>query len=133
MTIDKPDILYYMLQCLNVLCLYGDAFNVAVKDHQGFFIWCQENLLIKKYVFYKYIYFLKHHINENKYIAKGKIVCDCNCVFNLLQFLGTIKRRAFAYSTSDRSIIITLRDITMRYRYFLAACTRRVSQFRLAR
>jgi len=48
MTIDKPDILYYMLQCLNVLCLYGDAFNTAVKDHQGFFIWCQENLLIKK-------------------------------------------------------------------------------------
>lgn len=50
MTIDKPDILYYMLQCLNVMCLYGDAFNTAVKDHQGFFIWCQENLLIKKYV-----------------------------------------------------------------------------------
>ncbi|XP_067215729.1 protein unc-79 homolog isoform X2 [Linepithema humile] len=49
MTIDKPDILYYMLQCLNVLCLYGDAFNVAVKDHQGFFIWCQENLLIKNF------------------------------------------------------------------------------------
>ncbi|CAK9822552.1 Protein unc-79 homolog [Anthophora retusa] len=47
MTIDKPDILYYMLQCLNVMCLYGDAFNIAVKDHQGFFIWCQENLLIK--------------------------------------------------------------------------------------
>ncbi|KOX78817.1 Protein unc-79 like protein, partial [Melipona quadrifasciata] len=47
MTIDKPDILYYMLQCLNVMCLYGDAFNMAVKDHQGFFIWCQENLLIK--------------------------------------------------------------------------------------
>ncbi|XP_012272273.1 protein unc-79 homolog [Orussus abietinus] len=45
--IDKPDILYYMLQCLNMLCLYGDAFSVAVKDHQGFFIWCQENLLIK--------------------------------------------------------------------------------------
>lgn len=50
MTIEKPDILYYMLQCLNVMCLYGDAFNTAVKDHQGFFIWCQENLLIKKYV-----------------------------------------------------------------------------------
>ncbi|XP_015191031.1 PREDICTED: protein unc-79 homolog isoform X6 [Polistes dominula] len=46
-TIDKADILYYMLQCLNVMCLYGDAFNTAVKDHQGFFIWCQENLLIR--------------------------------------------------------------------------------------
>ncbi|XP_078033882.1 UNC-79 domain-containing protein [Augochlora pura] len=47
MTIEKPDILYYMLQCLNVMCLYGDAFNIAVKDHRGFFTWCQENLLIK--------------------------------------------------------------------------------------
>lgn len=48
MTIEKPDILYYMLQCLNVMCLYGDAFNIAVKDYKGFFIWWQENLLIKK-------------------------------------------------------------------------------------
>ncbi|XP_043258139.1 protein unc-79 homolog [Colletes gigas] len=47
MTIEKPDILYYMLQCLNVMCLYGDAFNIAVKDYKGFFIWWQENLLIK--------------------------------------------------------------------------------------
>ncbi|XP_076225876.1 UNC-79 domain-containing protein isoform X2 [Nomia melanderi] len=47
LTVDKPDILYYMLQCLNVMCLYGDAFNIAVKDHRGFFTWCQENLLIK--------------------------------------------------------------------------------------
>ncbi|XP_024935949.1 protein unc-79 homolog isoform X2 [Cephus cinctus] len=46
-SVDKPDILYYMLQCLNVMCLHGDAFSTAVKDHQGFFIWCQENLLIK--------------------------------------------------------------------------------------
>ncbi|XP_043278465.1 protein unc-79 homolog isoform X2 [Venturia canescens] len=47
MTVDKPDILYYMLQCLNILCLHGDAFGTAAKEHQGFFIWCQENLLIK--------------------------------------------------------------------------------------
>ncbi|XP_011310336.1 protein unc-79 homolog isoform X3 [Fopius arisanus] len=46
-TVDAPDILYYMLQCLNVMVLHGDAFTTAVKDHQGFFIWCQENLLIK--------------------------------------------------------------------------------------
>lgn len=48
MTVDKPDILYHMLKCLYILCLHGDAFTMAVKDHQGFFIWCQENLLIKK-------------------------------------------------------------------------------------
>ncbi|XP_074099660.1 UNC-79 domain-containing protein isoform X1 [Cotesia typhae] len=47
MTVDKPDILYYMLQCLNILCLHGEALTSAVKDHQGFFIWSQENLLIK--------------------------------------------------------------------------------------
>lgn len=46
--VDKPDILYYMLQCLNVLILHGDACTKASKEHRGFFIWCQENLLIKK-------------------------------------------------------------------------------------
>ncbi|XP_072402043.1 protein unc-79 homolog isoform X3 [Diabrotica undecimpunctata] len=45
--VDKPDVLYYMLQCLNVLILHGDACTIASKEHKGFFIWCQENLLIK--------------------------------------------------------------------------------------
>ncbi|RZB38818.1 unc-79 -like [Asbolus verrucosus] len=45
--VDKPDILYYMLQCLNILILHGDACTKASKEHRGFFIWCQENLLIK--------------------------------------------------------------------------------------
>lgn len=48
--IEKPDILYFMLQCLNVLALHGDALSDASRDHRGFFIWCQENLLIKKWV-----------------------------------------------------------------------------------
>lgn len=46
--IEKPDILYFMLQCLNVLALNGDALSNAARDHRGFFIWCQENHLIKK-------------------------------------------------------------------------------------
>ena len=46
--IEKPDIRYYMLQCLNVLALHGDALTKASRDHRGFLIWCQENLLIKK-------------------------------------------------------------------------------------
>lgn len=46
--IEKPDILYYMLTCMNVLALHGDALTEAARDHRGFFIWCQENLLIKK-------------------------------------------------------------------------------------
>ncbi|XP_055321973.1 protein unc-79 homolog isoform X3 [Sitodiplosis mosellana] len=45
--IEKPDILYFMLQCLNVLALNGDALSNAARDHRGFFIWCQENHLIK--------------------------------------------------------------------------------------
>ncbi|XP_069685618.1 protein unc-79 homolog isoform X4 [Periplaneta americana] len=45
--VDEPDILYYMLQCLHILCLHGDALTKASKDHLGFLIWCQENLLIK--------------------------------------------------------------------------------------
>lgn len=48
--IEKPDILYFMLQCLNTLALHGDALADAAKDHRGFFIWCQENHLIRKYV-----------------------------------------------------------------------------------
>lgn len=48
--IEKPDILYFMLQCLNILALHGDALTDAAREHRGFFIWCQENLLIKKYV-----------------------------------------------------------------------------------
>lgn len=46
--IEKPDILYFMLQCLNVMALHGDALADAAREHRGFFIWCQENLLIKK-------------------------------------------------------------------------------------
>lgn len=51
--IEKPDILYFMLQCLNILALHGDALSEAARDHRGFFIWCQENLLIKKLVYFK--------------------------------------------------------------------------------
>lgn len=36
------------MRCLNTLVLHGDAFTKAARDHRGFFIWCQENLLIKK-------------------------------------------------------------------------------------
>ncbi|XP_055534340.1 protein unc-79 homolog isoform X11 [Wyeomyia smithii] len=46
-TIEKPDILYYILQCLKIMVLHGDAFTKAARDDRGFFIWCQENLLIR--------------------------------------------------------------------------------------
>lgn len=45
--IEKPEILYQIMQCLNTLVLHGDAFHKAARDHRGFFIWCQENLLIR--------------------------------------------------------------------------------------
>ncbi|KAJ2954599.1 hypothetical protein O0L34_g2893 [Tuta absoluta] len=38
----RPDVLYHLLQCLQVLVLNADALS----DHRGFLIWCQENLLI---------------------------------------------------------------------------------------
>ncbi|XP_073986418.1 UNC-79 domain-containing protein isoform X3 [Rhodnius prolixus] len=44
---EDPDVLYYMLNCLYLMCLHGDALAKAVKHHKGFIIWCQENLLIK--------------------------------------------------------------------------------------
>jgi hypothetical protein len=40
----RPDILYQLLQCLQVLVLNAQA----LADHRGFLIWCQENLLIDK-------------------------------------------------------------------------------------
>nr|CAD7567208.1 unnamed protein product [Timema californicum] len=33
--VEEPDILYYMLQCLHVLCLHGDALTKAGKDQEG--------------------------------------------------------------------------------------------------
>ncbi|XP_050087901.1 protein unc-79 homolog isoform X2 [Anopheles aquasalis] len=45
--IDKAEILYYVLQCLKVMVLHGDAFVKATRDSRGFYIWCQENMLIK--------------------------------------------------------------------------------------
>lgn len=45
---EEPDVLYYMLQCLHVMVLHGDILSKAVRDHRGFIIWCQENLIIKK-------------------------------------------------------------------------------------
>lgn len=47
-TIEKPDILYYILQCLSTLALHGDVLTLAANQHRGFFLWCQENLLIQK-------------------------------------------------------------------------------------
>lgn len=48
--------LYYALQCIYILVLHGDAFTKASKDNRGFFIWCQENLLIKKLDFYFFFF-----------------------------------------------------------------------------
>ncbi|XP_055629586.1 protein unc-79 homolog isoform X2 [Toxorhynchites rutilus septentrionalis] len=48
-TIEQPDIMFYTLQCLKVMILHGDAFTKAARDDRGFFIWCQENLLIKNF------------------------------------------------------------------------------------
>lgn len=42
----RPDVLYHLLQCLQVVVLNTDT--ICDQDHRGFLIWCQENLLIKK-------------------------------------------------------------------------------------
>lgn len=67
--------IYYMLQCLYILVLHGDAFTKAAKEHRGFFIWCQENLLIKKFVLTKHNYV---HIFEYFHNT---------CFFNVLTLL----------------------------------------------
>ncbi|CEF65747.1 Protein unc-79 homolog [Strongyloides ratti] len=49
--IDKevdPDAQYFLLECLKYLCLHYDSFSKLKKEHRGFIIWLQENLLIPK-------------------------------------------------------------------------------------
>ncbi|XP_059468536.1 protein unc-79 homolog isoform X3 [Neocloeon triangulifer] len=46
-TTTEPDVLYHILQSLHILLLHGDALVKASRDHRGFLIWCQENLLIE--------------------------------------------------------------------------------------
>ncbi|CAH1714206.1 unnamed protein product [Aphis gossypii] len=38
---------YYLLQSLHLVVLHCDTLTKAVKEHRGFVIWCQENLIIK--------------------------------------------------------------------------------------
>lgn len=40
------DILYHLLGTLKTMCLHAEVLNKATKDHRGFFIYCQENLLL---------------------------------------------------------------------------------------
>ncbi|RWS30132.1 protein unc-79-like protein [Leptotrombidium deliense] len=40
------DILYHILYSLKLMSLHAEVLNKAAKNHRGFLIWCQENLLI---------------------------------------------------------------------------------------
>ncbi|CAM1320186.1 UNC79 (predicted) [Pycnogonum litorale] len=41
-----PDVTFYMLSCLRLMCLHAEVLSKAARDHRGFLIWAQENLLI---------------------------------------------------------------------------------------
>ncbi|XP_077992141.1 protein unc-79 homolog [Glandiceps talaboti] len=43
---DDPDILLYIVSCIKVLCLNAECLHTAARDHIGYLIWLQENLLI---------------------------------------------------------------------------------------
>ena len=43
---NDPDVLYHLLYCLKLMSLHSEVLNKAAKNHRGFLIWCQENLLI---------------------------------------------------------------------------------------
>lgn len=47
MFVNDYDILSYMLESLKMMCLHGDILNFAFREHQEFFIWCQENVFIR--------------------------------------------------------------------------------------
>lgn len=42
------DVLYHMLLLLKLKCLHAEVLNKAAREHRGFLIWCQENLLVTK-------------------------------------------------------------------------------------
>ncbi|CAG7837387.1 unnamed protein product [Allacma fusca] len=44
---EDSELLYHLLKCLKILFIHGEVMQKAAKDHRGFLIWCQENLLIK--------------------------------------------------------------------------------------
>lgn len=44
-----PDVIYNLLKCLKLLFLHAECLNKAARDHRGFLVWSQENLLIPKY------------------------------------------------------------------------------------
>ncbi|KAG1659999.1 Protein unc-79 [Nymphon striatum] len=41
-----PDITSYLLSTLRLMCLHAEVLSKAAKDHRGFLIWTQENLLV---------------------------------------------------------------------------------------
>uniref|UniRef100_A0A914UX21 Protein unc-79 homolog n=1 Tax=Plectus sambesii TaxID=2011161 RepID=A0A914UX21_9BILA len=43
-----PDVVYFLLHSIKYLCLHGVALDNARREHRGFLIWAQENLLIPK-------------------------------------------------------------------------------------
>jgi len=43
---NDADVLYHLLYCLKLMSLHSEVLNKAAKNHRGFLIWCQENLLI---------------------------------------------------------------------------------------
>lgn len=46
---NDPDVTFYMLSCLRLMCLHAEVLSKAARDHRGFLIWTQENLLVPKY------------------------------------------------------------------------------------
>ena len=47
---DDQDVTSHLLACLRLLVLHADCLQRAARDHRGFHIWCQENLVIKQLV-----------------------------------------------------------------------------------
>ncbi|XP_006811597.2 LOW QUALITY PROTEIN: protein unc-79 homolog [Saccoglossus kowalevskii] len=57
---DDPDILLHLVSCIKVLCLNAECLNNAAKDHIGFLIWLQENLLLPS--FWKFLHADLSHV-----------------------------------------------------------------------
>lgn len=103
--VENSNILYSMLESLYLLVLHGDMLSKNLKDYAGFIIWCQENLIIRKYVGKSSQVFFLPIISN--YCVKWKQFFQNVCESNFFE--------SFNYKTLEVSLIFLIRTQTKVY------------------
>ncbi|XP_041983202.1 protein unc-79 homolog [Aricia agestis] len=102
----RPDILYHLLQCLQVLVLNTDT----LAEHRGFLIWCQENLLIEN--LWKVCDAAQSHICS----VSAPILLHCAALAGGADVLCALLRDSF-HHTDPQVRFISVERVTMLIRF----------------